>query len=309
MKYSYIFTVELRKIFSFLFLIFFLITSTLILVIFPYFSPNVVGYVEASVYGIKIVGYVFNYYNQGMNAIVKVYLSNELLNVIVTHNGSFCITTNISYFGEEIKIVIITLFSHIDLFVNPNSAFSYITFSKSYIEEKNFSVVVVDGGIISVPPTNIIPMTQPNLLFFPWSFILILFVVTLVIITIFSYFYLSPFPREEYKGIMRIVGEFPIYMSKLIASLIFSLILSIISFPLLTLIMGIYSSSLFLRYILNVLLYTLGVYGIAPFGTRNLLYYSSILAIYTTSFFIYNEFFNLFFLLIPVIGFMKIKSK
>ncbi|BFH72102.1 hypothetical protein SJAV_00460 [Sulfurisphaera javensis] len=311
MRYSYIFIVELKRLYFFVPLILFLLAiSSFLLYVLSFYFFNVIGYTEASFFGVKVNGYVFNYYGQGISSIIKVYINNNLIGEEISKNGSFSIYSHVSYIqGQKIKIEILANSRKIIISVNPNSAFQYISIAKGSFISRNLSVVEVDGKVLSIPSYyNVSIASKFNLLSLPWSSILILMIITMVFVDIYSYFNLSIFPRKEYKEIARIIGIERIYIAKLLTTLLFSFSASIFPFLLMTALLGIFGFSLFSKYLISLLSFSLGVFGLSPFGSKNIIYYSTVLASYIISFFIYQEsYYSLVSIVLVLIGYLKIK--
>ncbi|TRM76405.1 hypothetical protein DJ524_01435 [Sulfolobus sp. D5] len=323
------------------------LSSSILLVQLPTFSANIVGVSEASVYGIRVVGYVFNSHGEGLpSKIIIQYYKHEY--TFTTFNGSFNIFLNVTYIdGSTIKlniepIIFSPIFSYqFTLVPNHFITFSHVSSAIEGINTQTLSMISVKGKtfiaadpnlyqylvsngkyvslnyyLLEVNSDNVSLPYEAPLIYYGNSLILqslsphltVLLVTIFALIDVFNYFELSVFPRGELKGIIRFVGIERIYFSKLLAGLILTLILSTISFITFLEISGILEMSILVKYLIDSLAFYLGTFGLSPFGSKNMIYSSVTLGIYIIGLTYYvNYAYVLLTSLLIIIGYLKLK--
>ncbi|MDT7862359.1 MAG: hypothetical protein RRA45_09120 [Saccharolobus sp.] len=343
MRSFYIFTLELKRALLFSFIILLGISISLIITQIPILSINAVGIVDASAYGIRIAGYVFNFYGKGVPAIVEINYNN-ITEKITTENGSFNILIPFAYIEHSpIKISINSYFTNIGIEIRASSisTFSINTVSIASASTNYLSMIVVKGRtIIALNPQKVnyiivngkimkvnrtiftinsqnvslpysIPITYygKSLMLMGLKFhLLAILIFTFALIDIAFYFLLSSFPRGELKEIIRLVGLERIYFIKLAALIPLVLLLSTVPFYLFLVIEGVFNITTLVKYLISVIGFALGTFGLSPFGSKNMIYYSIILGIYIANLTFYNEStYSLLTSLLVIAGYFKLK--
>ncbi len=348
MRFSYIFTLEVKRVlitFSFILLIG--LSSSIFLLQLPTFSVNIIGVSEASVYGIRVAGYVFNSHGEGLpSKIIIQYCKHEY--TFITFNGSFNIFINRTYInGKVIKlniepIIFSPIFSYqFTLVPNHFVTFSHVSSAIEEVNTQTLSMISVKGKTFIATDPNLYQYLMFNgkyvslnyyvfevnsdnvsfpygvpLIYYGNSLILqslsphltLLLIIIFALIDVFNYFELSVFPRGELKGIIRFIGIERIYFSKLLSGLILTLILSIISFVTFLEMSGILETSTLVKYLIDSLAFYLGTFGLSPFGSKNMIYSSVTLGAYIIGLTYYDNYlYTLLSSLLIIIGYLRLK--
>jgi len=171
MRFSSVFTLEMRRTFPFLVLALVALSLSLIIVQVPSGYYNVVGIVESNPFYVEVAGYVFDFHGEGIPVQVN-FSVGGLYKVVNSSNGVFELTIQISNgSANEIKIIITPLekknllssFLHL----TENETFlihvkgEYSTFcsaSDAYSSFNNgtFSMITVKGEtVVASPPAEV----------------------------------------------------------------------------------------------------------------------------------------------------------
>ncbi|WP_218266798.1 hypothetical protein [Saccharolobus shibatae] len=332
MRLSYIFMQEFKRSVAFVFLILIALSLSLIAAQILSMSISVVGIIEGSSYGIKVAGYVFDFQGKGVSSEIKVSYYN-FTESVKTNNGSFYLYLPVAYVQNSTRInVIINSFQkHVNLTLsiqNSSTTFAFSSLFLKYYSSQNLSIISVKGKtfiatdpkqenlnytIFEVSSDNVNLPLNVNFTYSNFSntlkiplIILLLFILSFI--ALMSYYLLSSFPRGELSQIMRLVGTSKVYVGKLLAEIPLTIMLSSLPFYLFELILIGNDFTLILPYIIASISFSLGVYGLAPFGSKNMIYYSVILGFYIVNLVIYDKYlYSLFATLLLMVGYVKLR--
>ncbi|MCH4815562.1 MAG: hypothetical protein QXY87_07550 [Saccharolobus sp.] len=332
MRLSYIFMQEFKRSVAFVFLILIALSLSLIAAQILSMSISVVGIIEGSSYGIKVAGYVFDFQGKGVSSEIKVSYYN-FTESVKTNNGSFYLYLPVAYVQNSTRInVIINSFQkHVNLTLsiqNSSTTFAFSSLFLKYYSSQNLSIISVKGKtfiatdpeqenlnytIFEVSSDNVNLPLNVNFTYSNFSntlkiplIILLLFILSFI--ALMSYYLLSSFPRGELSQIMRLVGTSKVYVGKLLAEIPLTIMLSSLPFYLFELILIGNDFTLILPYIIASISFSLGVYGLAPFGSKNMIYYSVILGFYIVNLVIYDRYlYSLFATLLLMVGYVKLR--
>ncbi|QGA55287.1 hypothetical protein GFS03_12225 [Sulfolobus sp. E5-1-F] len=331
MRLSYIFTQEFKRTTVFIFLVLIALGLSLVIAQILFMSISVIGIVEGSSHGIKVSGYVFNFQGNGVSSEVKVSYY-DFQESVRTNNGSFCIYLPVAYIQNSTKVDVIVSSFPKDLNLTlsiPNSSTTFV-FSRlflKYYSSQNLSIISVNGKtFIAVDPKRenlnytIVEINSDNVnlpmnINFTYNnfsntlkiplIILLLFIFSFI--DLMSYYLLSSFPRGELRQIMRLVGISKVYVGKLIAEIPLIITLSSLPFYLFEVILIGNNFALILPYIIASISFSLGVYGLAPFGSKNMIYYSVVLGFYIVNLVIYDRYlYSVLASLLLLVGYLKL---
>ncbi|AGJ63560.1 hypothetical protein [Saccharolobus islandicus] len=332
MRFSYIFMQEFKRSIVFVFLILIALSLSLIAAQILSESISVIGIVEGSSYGIKVSGYVFDFQGKGVSSEIKLSYYN-FTESVKTNNGSFYLYLPVAYIQNNTRInVIINSFQkNVNLTLTiPNSSttFAFSSLFLKYYSSQNLSIISVKGKtFIAVDPkqdssnytifeinsdnvnlpldVNFTYNNFSNTLKIPLIILLLFF---FSFIDLMDYYLLSSFPRGELRQIMRLVGTIKVYVGKLIAEIPLTIMLSSLPFYLFEFILIGNDIALILPYMIASISFSLGVYGLAPFGSKNMIYYSVILGFYIINLVIYDRYlYSLLATLLLIVGYIKLR--
>ncbi|QXJ27526.1 hypothetical protein J5U23_00393 [Saccharolobus shibatae B12] len=323
---------EFKRSVAFVFLILIALSLSLIAAQILSMSISVVGIIEGSSYGIKVAGYVFDFQGKGVSSEIKVSYYN-FTESVKTNNGSFYLYLPVAYVQNSTRInVIINSFQkHVNLTLsiqNSSTTFAFSSLFLKYYSSQNLSIISVKGKtfiatdpkqenlnytIFEVSSDNVNLPLNVNFTYSNFSntlkiplIILLLFILSFI--ALMSYYLLSSFPRGELSQIMRLVGTSKVYVGKLLAEIPLTIMLSSLPFYLFELILIGNDFTLILPYIIASISFSLGVYGLAPFGSKNMIYYSVILGFYIVNLVIYDKYlYSLFATLLLMVGYVKLR--
>ncbi|QXJ33877.1 hypothetical protein [Saccharolobus shibatae] len=332
MKLSYIFMQEFKRSVAFVFLILIALSLSLIAAQILSMSISVVGIIEGSSYGIKVAGYVFDFQGKGVNSVIKVSYYN-FTESVKTNNGSFYLYLPVAYVqnSTRINVIIDSFQKHVNLTLsiqNSSTTFAFSSLFLKYYSSQNLSIISVKGKtfiatdpkqenlnytIFEVSSDNVNLPLNVNFTYSNFSntlkiplIILLLFILSFI--ALMSYYLLSSFPRGELSQIMRLVGTSKVYVGRLLAEIPLTIMLSTLPFYLFELILIGNDFALILPYIIASISFSLGVYGLAPFGSKNMIYYSVILGFYIVNLVIYDRYlYSLFATLLLMVGYVKLR--
>ncbi|QXJ30841.1 hypothetical protein [Saccharolobus shibatae] len=332
MKLSYIFMQEFKRSVAFVFLILIALSLSLIAAQILSMSISVVGIIEGSSYGIKVAGYVFDFQGKGVNSVIRVSYYN-FTESVKTNNGSFYLYLPVAYVqnSSKINVIIDSFQKHVNLTLsiqNSSTTFAFSSLFLKYYSSQNLSIISVKGKtfiatdpkqenlnytIFEVSSDNVNLPLNVNFTYSNFSntlkiplIILLLFILSFI--ALMSFYLLSSFPRGELSQIMRLVGTSKVYVGKLLAEIPLTIMLSTLPFYLFELILIGNDFALILPYIIASISFSLGVYGLAPFGSKNMIYYSVILGFYIVNLVIYDRYlYSLFATLLLMVGYVKLR--
>ncbi|WP_338599017.1 hypothetical protein V6M85_09075 [Sulfolobus tengchongensis] len=329
MKFSYTFTQEFKRTLIYLYVILIALASAYVIGQFSTRSANVIGIVEYSTNGIKVTGYVFDFQGKGISSTVKAIYEDSRVTT-KTNNGSFSLCLPITYESiNKINIVIDSSEGNLNFSIisRPFTTFAYGTLYLKLLSSQNLSIISVKGKTFvalnpyslrnyingmqidsntSIFVVNSDNVTSPNPLTLEYynnnsnlidslkMYLILLLSSNFALIDFVSYFLLSSFPRGELKEIIRLVGLAKVYLAKLIAEIPLIIGLSTLPFYLfLVTVMGnvnYYTINLIIPYSIGSFTFSLGIYGLSPLGSKNMIYYSIILALYITNLIVYDRY-------------------
>ncbi|SAI86741.1 hypothetical protein AB1303_08480 [Saccharolobus solfataricus] len=334
MKLSYIFMQEFKRSVAFVFLILIALSLSLIVGQILSMSISVVGIIQGSSYGIKVSGYVFDFQGNGVSSEIKLSYYN-FTESVKTNNGSFYLYLPVAYVHNSTRINLIIIKNSLQKSVNltvyiPNSSttFAFSSLFLKYYSSQNLSIISVKGKtFIAVDPeqenlnytiseidsdnvnlplnVNFTYNNFSNTLKIP---LIILLIFVFSFIDLMSYYLLSSFPRGELRQIIRLVGISKVYIGKLLAEIPLIIMLSSLPFYLFEFILIGNNIVLILPYIIASISFSLGVYGLAPFGSKNMIYYSVILGFYIINLIIYDRYLDsLLATILLIVGYVKMR--
>jgi hypothetical protein len=323
---------EFKRSIVFVFLILIALSLSLIAAQILSESISVIGIVEGSSYGIKVSGYVFDFQGKGVSSEIKLSYYN-FTESVKTNNGSFYLYLPVAYIQNNTRInVIINSFQkNVNLTLTiPNSSttFAFSSLFLKYYSSQNLSIISVKGKtfiavdskqensnytIFEINSDNVNLPLDVNFTYNNFSntlkiplIILLLFFFSFI--DLMDYYLLSSFPRGELRQIMRLVGTIKVYVGKLIAEIPLTIMLSSLPFYLFEFILIGNDIALILPYMIASISFSLGVYGLAPFGSKNMIYYSVILGFYIVNLVIYDRYlYSLLATLLLIVGYIKLR--
>ncbi|BDC18782.1 hypothetical protein [Acidianus sp. HS-5] len=328
--------VEIKRAFPMFFLVAVSLLVTLGIASLPPPSFNVVGAIAYSPAGVKVGGYAFNFYGQGVPVTINVSIEG-FHEIVKSNNGTFLVNVHVLFPNGSTLVVCVThgkeKYVTTEVLVKDFITFANASMSYSVLNYDNVSMVYVKGETVvatflkciyvngeKVPVNSTVFVVNSDNVRPPFGeyslsdsqivgkciyTILTILGVNMGIIILTAYSYLSVFPRKQLELIMRLKGISKVFLSKMLVMLAFSSLLSFPSLLIFSAIRGIFLSSA-LHYVLVVIMYSLAVYGISPLvNSKELVYSSIVIAWYLLGSLLYNTF-NLFFLLFPLVGLFKL---